>query len=603
MFWKNKIKSLNRSGFTIVEVVVAVAVFVIFSFGVYEGVRYIYKVVYMSRIRILETALLSEELEVARNLAYSDVGIYGGVPTGLLTHAKTVVRDNISFDLITTVRNIDDPFDGMATGTTPMDTAPADYKLVEISAICSTCNQHTPVILNTIVAPKNTESDTNNGSLYINVFDSTGAPVQGASVHVYNPSTTPPITVDDVTDNDGWLRIVDTPTGTVSYHISISKDGYSSDYTVTSSEIVLNPIKPPATVTTQNVTEIYFSIDLLGSMSVHTINPNCSAAGSKGFDIWGEKRIGREPNVYKYSHSFTTDGGGDYFLPNIEWDKYWFDATGDAWDVGGTIPMLPGDLAAGASQEVSLIVQPHTDYSLLMNVQDAGTKLPLSGASVRLFKTGYDKTIITGLGYSRQTDWSGGSGQITFNEEDKYFSDDGNLEFGLPAGDIKLKLIGSTYLSNGWLESSTNDLGSSVNFQNIISEPFVQPPETGSAPVRFQLATSNSSTPDTWDYMGPDGTAGSYYTATNTLISDVHDNQRYLRYRLFLSTDDIYFTPQLSEVAFTYTNSCVPPGQSFFNSLDADEYGYEITHSGYAAATGTVSSTSSPAFASLLASE
>lgn len=603
MFLKNKNKSLNHSGFTIVEVVVAVAIFVIFSFGVYEGVRYIYKVVYMSRIRILETALLSEELEVARNLAYSDVGIYGGVPTGLLIHSKTVVRDNISFDLITTVRNIDDPFDGMATGTTPKDTAPADYKLVEISAICSSCQQHTPVILNTIVAPKNTESDTKNGSLFINVFDSTGAPVQGAAVHVYNPSTTPPITVDDVTDSDGWLRVVDTPTGTVSYRITITKDGYSSDYTVTSSATVLNPIKPPATVTSQNVTEIYFSVDLLGAMSVHTINPNCSAAAGKGFDMWGEKRIGREPDVYKYFHSFTTDGGGDYFLPNIEWDKYWFDATGDTWDVGGTIPMLAANLAAGASQEVSLIVQPHTGYSLLMNIQDAGTKLPLSGANVRLFKTGYDRTIVTGLGYSRQTDWSGGSGQVTFTEDDSYFSDDGNLEFSSPAGDVKLKLIGSNYLNNGWLESSTNDLGSSVNFQNIIFEPLVQPPETGSAPVRFQIATSNSSTPDTWYFLGPDGTAGSYYTATNTIIGDVHDSQRYLRYRLFLSTDDNSYTPQLSEVAFTYTNSCVAPGQSYFNNLAADVYDYEITHSGYATATGTVSATNSPVFASLLASE
>jgi len=50
-----------QNGFTLIEVLVAVAVFLIFSIGVYSGINMIFKVVYQSRMRILETSILSEE--------------------------------------------------------------------------------------------------------------------------------------------------------------------------------------------------------------------------------------------------------------------------------------------------------------------------------------------------------------------------------------------------------------------------------------------------------------------------------------------------------------------------------------------------------------
>lgn len=594
---------LNRRGFTLVEVIVAVAIFALFALGIYEGVRYIYKVVYISRVRILETAVLSEELEIARNLAYSDVGISGGVPTGVLPYTKTVVRNGVAFNIIATVRNVDDVFDGLATGTVPIDTAPADYKLVEMSIVCAACLQKQPVILSTIVAPKNLENATKNGSLFINVFDSHGKAVSGANVNVSSTAVNPHILVNDVTDNDGWLRIVDIPTATISYNILVTKGDYSSDYTIP----ITGSVKPPSTVASQTVTEIYFAIDRLGSLNVGTINPNCSFASGRSFNIWGEKIIARgEPNVTpdtpKYSRTLTTDGGS-YALPNMEWDKYWFSVPGAAWSIGGTIPMLPVDLAAGASQDVSLVVRPYSAQSLLVNVKDSGTLLPLSGTSVRLFKTGYDQTIVTGLGYMRQTDWSGGNGQITYDDAAKYFSDSDNLEVDSPAGDVKLKRTGGRYATSGWLESSTFDIGSAVNFQNIIFDPLDQQAETGSASLRFQIATSNSSTPASWDFKGPDGTDSSYYTATSTLINDSHDDQRYLRYRVFLSTADDGFTPHLFEVAFTFTSTCVPPGQSYFDDLDSTSYQYEITRDGYSSASGTVEVDGNTIYTANLATE
>jgi hypothetical protein len=506
----------------------------------------------------------------------------------VLAHTKSVVRNGVTFLFTTTVRNIDDPFDGMATGTPTKDTSPGDYKLVEMSAICSNCSQIHPIILSTLIAPKKLEGASTNGHLYIQVFDANGLGVSNANVHVVNTARTPNIIVDDVTDNDGWLRIIDTPTGTLSYNITVSKSGYSSDYTVTSSVGNPNPVKPPANVISQTVTELSFSIDRVGSINLHSIGPTCSGVSGVGFNLHGTKVLGTNPNIYKFSQNFTTDGSGDHSFSNQEWDTYYLAPTSTSYDIAGTIPMLPLNLTPGLNQEFYAIVRPHTSNSLLVDVKDAGTGLPLSDAVVRLSGTGFDDTLSTSLGYSRQTDWSGGSGQVSYVTENQYFSGDGNLDINSPVGDLKLRKAGGIYLGSGYLESSTFDLGSGVSLRNLEWEPLAQPVQTGVNPIVFQLAASNSSTPTTWDFVGPDGTSSTFYTATNTVIHSSLSGKRYLRYRVFLSTADNHYTPQLSEVAITYTSDCTPPGQVFFRSLSAGTYTLEVSRGSYATNSGSV---------------
>jgi len=579
-------KKLNKFGFTLVEVLVATAIFLLFAVGIYSSITLVFKIVYQSRVRILETALLSEELETARNLPYESVGILNGIPVGVLTHTKTITRNGISFDLITSVRNIDDPFDGVLGGV-PNDTAPADYKLVEISAICQNCTQHEPVILNTIVAPKNLEGASQNGALFIHVFDANGLSVVGADVHIVNTAQIPNLIVDDVTDNDGMLKVVDAPTGTLSYNITVSKNGYSSDATVVASEQNPNPLKPPANVVSQAITEISFSIDKIGSLNVSALNQSCNAIAGPTAVINGGKKLGLTPDVFKFLQSFSL-GSGVYDFDNLESDTYYFSVSGTAYDLAGSVPMLPYKLNPGASQSIYLVLRSHTTNSALIKVKDAGTGLPLSDAVVRLSAVGYDKTLQTSLGYIRQTDWSGGSGQVDFLDDVRYFLDDGKLSNSSPAGDLELKKFGNVYAASGYLESSTFDVGEGITLRNIIWEPLTQTAQTGNSSILFQLAGSNSSTPASWDWIGPDGTNLTYYTSTNTIIFSGLNNNRYLRYQAFLSTDDNHYTPQLSEVAITFTNECTPPGQTFFDSLSAGAYTLDVSRSGYATNNGQI---------------
>lgn len=581
-------RSMNKKGFTLIEVLVASAIFLLFAVGIYSGITLVFKVVYQSRMRILETAVLAEYLEIARNLPYDSVGIINGVPSGLLPYTTTTVRNGQSFTIITTVRNIDDPFDGVIGGT-PNDTSPADYKLVEMSVICNGCLQQEPAILSTIVAPKQLEGATQNGALFIQVFGYDGRPIAGADVTITNTARTPNLVINDVTDSDGYLRIVDTPTGTLSYLINVSKAGFSTDYTVPVSVDVPTPVKPPANVVSQGITDITFSIDYLSSLNVNFLTPACVPIASVPFNIYGEnKKIGLAPVVYKYNQNLTADGSGNYSFANFEWDVYHINVTGGTYTVGGSTPLLPINLTPGLTQDASIILQPQSAHSLLVKVIDTNTGLPLSDATVRVIGSGYDESRLTGYGFVRQTDWSGGSGQVNFSNQDRYFADSGTIENNFPDGDIKLKTAGSTYLNSGWLESSAIDLGVAANFNNVIFSPLSQPVETGTNPITFQLASSNSSTPTVWDYTGPDGTAGTYYTATSSLIWSGHNGNRYVRYKVFLNTADTAFTPVLSEVALTYITSCIPPGQIFYSSLSSGTYTVEVSRSGYAASSDVV---------------
>lgn len=576
----------GKKGFTLIEVVVAAAIFLLFALGIYGGISLVFKIVYQSRLKILETAILSEELETVRNLPFDSIGIENGVPAGVLARTKNITRNNVNFLLTTTVRNIDNVFDGLATGN-PKDTSPADYKLVEMSVICANCSQVRPLSLSTMIAPKNLEGASTNGHLYVQVFDANGLGVAGANVHVVNTARTPNVVVDDVTDNDGWLKIIDTPTGTLSYDITVSKNGYSSDYTVVASESNPNPVKPPANVVGQNVTEISFAIDRVGSIAFHSINTACSAIGGVGFNLHGSKVLGTNPNIYKFNQDFTTNGSGEYNFANREWDTYLLTLLGTSYDIAGTIPMLPLSLTPGLSQDFYAVLRPHSANSLFVKVKDAGTGLPLSDALVELTGS-VSGSYTTSLGYMRQTDWSGGSGQVDYTNESKYFSDNGNVDNNSPAGDLKLRRVGGVYLNNGYLESSTFDLGSGVSLRNLTWEPLSQPAQTGENPIVFQLAVSNSSTPSTWDFVGPDNTSSTFFTATSTVINSALSGNRYLRYRAFLSTADSRYTPQLSEVAVTYTSECTPPGQVFFPNLSAGTYNLSVVRSGYLTNSGAV---------------
>lgn len=874
-------------GVGLIEAVIGVAVFSLIAFSLYQTFITLFQAVTTNRLKISASALATEQIEIIRNLPYASVGIVSGLPAGVLDHDQVIRRDGIDFTVTTTVRNVDDPFDGTIGGPTN-DSSPADYKLVDIEIACDTCKNFPPLAFTTTSSPKSLETASNNGALFVQVFDANGVPVQDADVHIVS-SLTPPLTIDDVTNSAGLLQLVDVPPGNNAYKITVSKAGYSTEQTypatvlglslqtspsaqdwnaihaVTSSDVwavgdtgviahyngtawsavtsptaanlvgvsclttsdctaittagqfihwngtawsiagtslgqtmhglyvasatsswavsgtgsshgyiyrwnpststvtggtfnkdignnrtvqsvscltpsncwaganngdiyqwlgtswnfkqtangqtwngiaivsandawivgtgtssggttsnvyhwngtawspftsgtsntlygvsctssisctavgasgkiiswngtawsnvssptgsqlnavdlvtatvgfavgntgkILagvgyagvsmgdplnpNPSKPNATVVLQQVTQVSFAIDTVGALNISSVTPTCVPVPNIDFNIVGAKLIGTSPNILKYNTNQQTDGSGLLELDDFEWDSYVLTPTDSAYNLSGSVPIAAFALAPGATQNLQLVMSPRSDKALMISVKDFGTKLPISNASVRLTgPSSYDKTLTTGRGFLRQTDWSGASGQTLFSDPLRYFSDDTHTDGATPTGELKLKPFGGIYPASGNLTSSTFDTGSVSNFYNLTFIP-AQPPLAGPNSVRFQLATNNDQA--TWDFKGPDGTQWSYYTATNTNISAVNNGNRYVRYKAYLSTIAATTTPDLSEVAFTFTSSCVPPGQVLFDGLASGTYTLNATATGYTSHADTVSMTS-----------
>ena len=580
-----------RKGFTLIESLVGVAVFMIIAVSVYQAYAATINAVRVSRLKITATALANEQFEIIRNLPYTDVGVVGSIPNGQVPHLQNLVRDNTEFVVETTIRNIDDPFDGTIGGS-PNDLSPADYKLAELEISCPACRNFTTLHFTTQVGPRNLETASTNGALFVQVFDASGQPVSGADVHIVNNQAVPAIVIDDTTNNDGLLQIVDAPPGVEAYEITVSKSGYSADQTYqTGAPGNPNPTKPHATVALQQLTQISFAIDRTSTLDVASVTDTCGSLPSIEFSLDSSKLIGTNPDVLKYSAPHITDGSGTKTISGLEWDTYNLNLTDGLYDLAGAVPLLPVALNPNTNQDFKLIVSPKDVRSVLVTVKDASTQLPLSDATVRLEGAGVDATLTTGRGFIRQTDWSGGAGQDDFTDPTRYFDSDWNVEINDPAGEFHLRKIFDEYEPSTYLISSTFDTGSVSNFHQMLWQPQDQPPDTGPDSVKFQVATNNNKT--TWNFLGPDGTANTYYTLANQNLNSLHNGDRYLRYQAFLQTASTTWTPTISDASFTFTSACVPPGQVLFTGLNTGDYTLTVAKAGYQPFTDTIAVSSS----------
>lgn len=589
-------------GFGLVETIVGVAIFALVATASYGGFVKILQGVKVLQVKNVAAHLANEQIEIVRNLPYADVGIVGGLPSGKIPREQILTRGGIEFSVTTSVRDVDDPFDGQIGGV-PNDLSPADYKLVEVHITClsggtgsASCDALSDdLVYYTRVAPYALETTGNNGALFVQVLDAIGQPVSGADVHIENNQQAEPINIDEVTGANGMFQIVDAPPGTGAYEISVTKDGDASEndystertYTIGSPENP-NPNKPHANVAVGQVTQISFTIDELADLDIRTRRDTCASVGGVDFDLRGSKTIGMGGGgapIYKYSESLATGGSGLLSLGGMEWDNYLLTVTDGAWQLAGANPLLPLELNPAGDVSLDLILELSDPNALLIQVVDGQTGLPVSDAIVQVESAGGggEDGAVTGRGFKLQTDWQGGSGQTDMSGGDptRYYSAS-EIGDSSPAGQIKLSEFGGIYSGAGWLESSTFDTGTTTNFGVLTWDPIDQAPQTGADSVRFQVATNLTVTATTtWDFVGPDGGAASYYTSSGEAISATHDGDRYLRYKVFLQTADNAFTPAISNVAFTFTTDCLPPGQVFFGGLGTGEYTINVDHDDY----------------------
>ena len=108
----------------------------------------------------------------------------------------------------------------------------------------------------------------------------------------------------------------------------------------------------------------------------------------------------------------------------------------------------------------------------------------------------------------------------------------------------------TTYASSGNFVSATIDLGKTTQSFGNLTWTSTIPAATGANPLRFQIAgnTDNS----TWNYVGSDGTSGTYFSSSGTAIPSGLNGSRYVKYKAYFQTADTTTTPTLSDITMAY---------------------------------------------------
>ncbi len=574
---------ISNLGFTIIELLVSLLIFAILASAVIATFGAISQTTKISREKAVISTLSMNYLEIIRNMPYSQVGTINGNPNGTLpdlTNAYTQTIGGTTYKIYYEVTYMDDPADGtILLGT---DLAPNDYKQVKMDILNTTSGQVTSFLSN--VSPKGLEGISNAGALQIQVIDSQGNPVVGANLHITYPTTTPTIILDRQTDATGYWIEVGLPATVNNYHITVNKNGYSIDQTYQVTGANPNPIHPDATIINGQVTKITFAIDLLSNLTLKTQDEFCGPINGVNLNVAGAKLIGTNPNVLKFNNNYTS-ASGQVVLNSLEWDTYTPALlSGQSWVVRGTSPIQKIDVLPNTSQTFTMILGTNTTAnSFLVVVKDAATGTALENASVELQKGGsqpQDYFGTTGGSVWVQSDWSGGSGLSGWSTTtpDRYFQDNGNVDANSAPTGLRLKNVSGNYLASGWVESATFDTGTAATNYTILS--WAPSSQSASTTLQFQVAANNDNS--TWDYVGPDGTAASYFTTPGTNMGSSLDSKRYVRYKAYLLTTNNKNTPVLTSINLNFVTGCFTPGQVYFGDLtQGNNYALTVTLAGY----------------------
>ncbi len=115
-----------------------------------------------------------------------------------------------------------------------------------------------------------------------------------------------------------------------------------------------------------------------------------------------------------------------------------------------------------------------------------------------------------------------------------------------------------TYLESGTYESSTQDIGSVVALNRLTTTTSLPANTNILYQVAATLPISGSCSGVSFNYVGPDGTAGSYFPSTGGQIpfsssGGFVNPAQCVRYKAFLSTTDYNVTPQLLDASINYS--------------------------------------------------
>lgn len=378
----------RQPGFTLIEVVISI---VILSTAVLAiSTLFVSNVatVSLGKAKTVGLALANQQMEYLRDLPYDSLATTNGTiyPPGNIADDQNVTSGNYKFRIHTVISYVDDPYDGNAQGTIqgkPTDLYPYDYKLAEISVYLRN-NNKLVASLTTNIGAKAAETASNTGILQVSVIDANGNPVQNASVHITNSTSSPAVDITTTTDNNGIVEIPKLPPDSnKDYQITATLVGYNTDLTEPDPVGAQTPVNSNVNILVQQITHVTLSIDRLSTLNLHVVDTSGNPISNLAITTTSSKKLYTNPDVFKYNQTTSTDTSGNITLSSMEWGGYSFSVPSGHYLVVSS-PYLAVSLNPNASQSVTLTVSTSSTWPRIISVSPASGTIGTAALSVTI---------------------------------------------------------------------------------------------------------------------------------------------------------------------------------------------------------------------------
>ncbi|MFA9262251.1 MAG: hypothetical protein ACEQSB_02740 [Undibacterium sp.] len=393
-------------GFTLVEALIFLFLFAIITLIFFQTFAYGTKLIQQSKFRLGAIALGNQKMEIIRSLDYDTIGTVSGVPAGDIAQDEDIQVNNSAYHVHTFIRYVDDPYDGRL-GSSPNDLVPNDYKYARVEVSWGGATEEEKIQLFSTFAPPGVEQPAGGGILSVNILDSQGNGVSGATVHITNSAVAPAIDVTTTTDASGNLFLVSAPASVQGYHLTFSKGGYfgSATYAPYPTTAFI-PVDVHASVVNATINQVSFVMERASTLRLHTVDPFGTDIPNIAYRIDGGRRLGSAfgtgAAVYDFGQNASTDASGEKEYASRSYGSYtWtLDSGVSTHAFVGLVPESGAginniELAPNTSQAVDMILADKTVNGALITVTNATDGTPVAGASVKLSNTtlGYDETV------------------------------------------------------------------------------------------------------------------------------------------------------------------------------------------------------------------
>jgi len=259
----------NNLGFSLVDVIVASALFLIVFLGIAGAFKAILELTFYNKTKLSALAIVNEEMELIRNMSYDSIGTLNGIPAGNIPQLETVPLNGFDYTRRVLVQYVDAPEDGI--GTADVNGIVADYKKVKVEVSWTTRGKLRKVSLVSSFVPKGIETTAGGGTLIINVLDASGLPLANADVSIVNNTLLPAVSINTFSNIDGKVIFPGSPVAS-DYEIVVTKTGYSTAQTYTADIANPNPSPGHLSVIVGETTVSTFQIDSLASKRINTFD-------------------------------------------------------------------------------------------------------------------------------------------------------------------------------------------------------------------------------------------------------------------------------------------------------------------------------------------